>query len=44
MTLRKVKVCALDRLLLERFAAKAGWGLAGELPDVGNVQALVISF
>jgi hypothetical protein len=30
----KVKVCALDRLLLERFGGKAGRGLALELPLV----------
>jgi hypothetical protein len=27
---RKAKVCALDRLLLERFGGKAGWGVAAE--------------
>jgi len=41
--LRKAKVFALNRLLLERFGDKAGRGLVVELPDVGNVQALVIS-
>jgi hypothetical protein len=40
----KAKVRTLERLLLERFGGKVGRGLAGELPDVGNVQALVISF
>jgi hypothetical protein len=30
----KVKVCALDRLLLERFGGKADRGLALELPLV----------
>jgi hypothetical protein len=42
--IRKAKVFALDRLLLERFGGTAGRGLAVELPDVGNVQAPVISF
>jgi hypothetical protein len=37
-------VYALDPLLLGCLGGKAGRGLAGELPDVGNVQALVISF
>jgi hypothetical protein len=31
VTLRKVKVCALDRLLLEQFGGKVGRGLALEV-------------
>ena len=37
MTLRKAKVCAVDRLLLERFGAKTGRGMAAaNRPDIGN--------
>jgi hypothetical protein len=44
VSLRKPEFCTLGRLLLERFGAKAGRGLAVELPDVGKVQAPVNSF
>jgi hypothetical protein len=44
VTLRKAKVCALGRLLLKRFGSNVGRYLATELPDVGKVQAPVISF
>jgi hypothetical protein len=39
--LRKVKVCALDRLLLERFGGKVGRGLAAGMcgPGVSSNRA-----
>jgi len=42
--LRKAKVYVLERFLWERFVGKGAGAWPPNRPDVGNVQASVISF